>query len=201
MLDFRLYVVSNRSLVSDLVAFAREASAHGLKALQLREKDISDSELLALAQDIQRAAPDLHLIINERPDIAIACGAYGVHASEEGWPGDRLRAEFPNLTIGKSLHAATRDTNWNGLDYATFGPVYDTPSKSALGIGPRGLGALRQAVELAPVPLFAIGGMTPERAHLCKQRGVYGVAVMSDLLTARDIAARLAEYKEALGEL
>jgi thiamine monophosphate synthase len=79
--------------------------------------------------------------------------------------------------------------------------VYATPSKSALGIGPRGLTSLRQAVELSSVPLFAIGGITPERARECRGRGAHGVAVMSDLLQAKDIATRLAEYKEVLGDL
>jgi thiamine-phosphate pyrophosphorylase len=199
MLDFRLYVVSNRALAPDIVTFAREASAHGLKVLQLREKDLSAKELLSLAEQIRNAAPELKLIINDRPDVALACGAYGVHASEEGWPAERLRENFPSIIIGKSAHTAMRDTS--GLDYVTFGPVFATPSKSALGIGPRGLTALRQAVELSSVPLFAIGGMTPERAHDCRARGAHGVAVMSDLLQAKDVATRLAEYKEALGEL
>lgn len=199
MLDFRLYVVSNRALAPDIVAFAREASAGGLRVLQLREKDLGARELLALAEKIQEAAPDLKLIINDRPDIALACGAYGLHASEEGWPAERLRENFPNMIVGRSIHTAMRETN--GLDYITFGPVFETPSKSAIGIGPRGLTALRQAVELSTVPLFAIGGMTPERASHCRARGAHGVGVMSDLLRATDIAARLAEYREALGGL
>ena len=199
MLDFRLYAVSNRTLAPDLVRFVCDASAGGLKVLQLREKDLSTQELLALAMSIREAAPALKLIINDRPDIAESCGAVGVHASEEGWPAERLRENFPNLLIGRSIHSATRETQ--GLDYVTFGPVFATPSKSALGIGPRGLAALRQAVELSSVPLFAIGGMTPERARECRGRGAHGIAVMSDLLQATDVAARLAEYKEALGEL
>jgi thiamine-phosphate pyrophosphorylase len=201
MIDFRLYAISNRQMCADLAAFAREAASHGLRALQLREKDLPDAELLALALTIREAAPSLNLFINDRPDIAQACNAYGIHTSEAGWPATRMHEHFPSLVCGKSMHAASPATDWSGMDFITFGPVFATPSKLEIGMGPRGLGALRQVVELSPVPVIAIGGMTPQRAAECVARGAHGVAAMSDLLQAPDLAARLAEYQSALGAL
>jgi len=188
-------------MMPDLATFAHEASAGGLQAFQLREKDLSTRDLLALAMQIRQAAPTLKLFINDRPDVALACGAAGIHAPEEGWPADRANRTFEGMTVGKSMHSVGAMNDWAGVDFATFGPVFATPSKTALGMGPRGLGALRQASNLSPVPLFAIGGITPERAIQCRTNGAYGVAVMSDLLQAPDLAMRLQEYKSALGEL
>ncbi|MDP4198361.1 MAG: thiamine phosphate synthase [Bacteroidota bacterium] len=192
--------MSNRQMRGDLVVFAREAAAYGLRALQLREKDLSTRALLALALQIREVAPELQLFINDRPDVALACSAAGIQASEAGWPAHRLHQSF-DLLCGKSMHSVGPMTDWSGVDFATFGPVFATPSKTELGIGPRGLGALRQTAELAPVPVFAIGGMTPERAARCRENGAQGVAVMSDLLLASDLRARLQEYESALGQL
>lgn len=201
MVDFRLYAISNRHMLPDLVAFAREAAACGLRAFQLREKDLPTRDLLALALQIREVAPELQLFVNDRPDVALACGAAGIHASEAGWPAERFSKKFEGLICGKSMHSVGPMTDWTGVDFIAFGPVFATPSKTALGMGPRGLGALRQASELAPVPVFAIGGMTPARAAQCREHGAHGVAVMSNILQATDLKARLREYESALGKL
>lgn len=203
MIDFRLYAISNRQLRPDLAAFANEAAAFGLRAFQLREHDITTRELMRLARDVRSTAPSVQLFVNDRPDVASVVHGTGIQAPEAGWPVERLRENFSNAMIGKSTHslAAAVKAQKDGADFVLFGPVFETPSKRALGIEPRGLPALEAVSDAITIPVFAVGGITPERALHCRAWGAHGVAVMSDLLVARDIEHRLLEYELALGGL
>ncbi len=203
MVDFKLYAISNRTLIPDLKEFVREAAQAGLRAFQLREKDLPSKLLFDLAKNIHGAAPQCNLFVNDRADIAMASGANGIHLPEASWPVSRINQSFPNLQCGVSVHSlqGAMVAEENGAHFIVFGPVFDTPSKRHIGMEALGLNALAETARLTNIPVFAIGGITPERAQQCIEHGAWGVATMSDILTAPNLSERMSEYKEALGSL
>lgn len=174
-----LLAVSDRaSLGADFAAWCGALAAAGVPALAVREKDLADRELLALAATARAALPAPGVVVvNGRIDLAIAAGADGVHLPADGLPVAPLRRRFgAAVVIGRSTHRAAeveraRD---EGADYVTFGPVYETPSKAAFG-PPVGLAALSAACAVG-IPVLALGGVTLERFAELAAAGAAGVA-------------------------
>jgi len=173
-LSFRLYLITDRRVVKsgDLVAAceaALSAAPPGTVALQLREKDLPARELYELAlrlREICTRAGAL-LIVNDRVDVAIAAEADGVHLPFNSIGVSMARRLLgPGRVIGVSSHSppdvsgAARE----GADFAVFGPIFDPLSKPATGPawGASGLAAVCGA---GAIPVFALGGITPERAR------------------------------------
>ena len=193
MVDFSLYLITDRTQVAANHTFLSaidSALQGGVKAIQLREKDLSAAELLPLAREVRDLTRkyDVGLLINDRIDIALAVQADGVHLGEHSLPTDVVRQLVgPKLLIGVSTHsnadisrAAKQDA-----DFVTFGPVYATPSKAAFG-SPQGLKALTEAGRGSSLPVFALGGITPPRAAEVRQAGASGIALISAILANPD---------------
>jgi thiamine-phosphate pyrophosphorylase len=188
----RLYLVTDRRLVSDLPSAVRAALSGippGTAAVQLREKDLPAARLLDLARQlvpICRAA-SAPLLVNDRADVALAAGADGVHLPSQGIPVAQARSLLGRgKLVGASCHtpAEIADAHAADADFALFGPVWDSPGK----IG-QGLAALKGAVRASPLPVLAIGGVTPETARLAIDAGAAGVACIRAVLAALDPAA------------
>lgn len=190
-----VHLITDRRLVPDLAARAGAALARlppGLAALQLREKDLGGRDLLALARSLVAICRGCgqRLVVNDRLDVALAAGADGVHLPSAGVPvADARRLLGPAALVGVSCHSAedvvrARD---GGASYATFSPVFDTPSKRAYG-PPVGTAALREAARLG-LPLVALGGVTAERAAEVRAAGAAGVAVIRAWLEGGDPGA------------
>jgi len=203
---FRLYVVTDRSLCADrgleaVLAMLAASLPPGTLGVELREKDLPARDLLAMARSVKAAlAPfGVPLLVNDRLDVAVAAGADGVHLPASGLDPRAVRAAYDGL-IGVSTHSARELAALDpaAVDLATFGPVFDTPSKRAFG-PPLGLPALREAVAASRVPVFAIGGVSPATAGSLRGSGAYGVAVVSAVLGADDPAAAAAVISESVG--
>ena len=97
--------------------------------------------------------------------------------------------------MGKAQEAETE-----GVDFITFGPVYDTPSKAAYGPA-KGLKALAEIVKEVTIPVFALGGVNPERVSECLEAGAHGVAAISAILSKPDIPMAVEEFENSLGSL
>jgi thiamine-phosphate pyrophosphorylase len=189
--DFNLYLITDRRQVpgGDLVGAVRSALQGGVRVVQLREKDLSVRELLPLARELRRLTIDFgaQLLINDRIDVALAVNSDGIHLGGGSLPVAEARALLgPQRLIGVSTHhrneiaAAAR----NGADFVTFGPVYFTPSKAPYG-APVGLASLRDACANAPLPIFALGGVTSERlpelfASGCRRAACIGAILAAD---------------------
>ncbi len=213
---FKLYLITDRRVVrsGDLVsaceaalAAARQIAPPGTVALQLREKDLPARELYQLALRLREICSrnGAKLFVNDRVDVAIAAGADGVHLPFDSIGVSMARKLLPpNRLIGVSTHSppdvavAARE----GADFAVFGPVFDPISKSATraGWGSEGLAA---ACRAGAIPVFALGGITPERvrellANPDPSARPAGVAAIGAIFAAESPAAATAAMISAL---
>ena len=166
-----------------LLALARAAAEARIDLFQLREKLLRPRVLYELASRcaaITRGT-GTRLLVNDRADIASAAGADGVHLTTRSLEASAVRRAFgTDFLIGVSAHtlAEARAAREGGADFAVYGPVFDTPSKRALG-SPVGVERLREAARaLSPFPVFAIGGVTRENAREVLRAGARGVAAI-----------------------
>jgi len=205
--NFRLYVITNRQLCGDrtLTEVVEEVCRGGVKAIQLREKDLPAKSIFNLAQEIQQICKrtGAKLLINDRFDIAGAVGADGVHLTSKSLPVEIVRKNFnSDKLVGVSTHSLeeARRAQDSGADFVLFGPIYPTPSKAAYG-HPQGLTKLQEVAKSVAIPVFAVGGMTPEKAKECVESDAFGVAVISSVMSTRDISATLKSYEDYIGRL
>lgn len=180
------YYITDRQQVGGvpalLAAIARNLAA-GVEMIQIREKDLSGRELSALVR-AALALPnprDTRILVNDRVDIALACGAHGVHLPSHSIAPRELRALTPaGFLIYVSCH--TRDellaAEKEGADGAVYGPVFAPLSKIA-SVTPRGVKGLAEAVRGIRIPVYALGGITLDNAAQCIDAGAAGVAGIS----------------------
>lgn len=201
-----VHLITDRRLAPDLAARADAALAgvpSGIVAVHLREKDLGGRELLALARelaDVCRARGQV-LLVNDRLDVALAAGAAGVHLPSAGIPPvDARRVLGPAPLVGVSCHSAAdvSRARAGGASFATFGPVYDTPSKRAFG-APVGVAALAAAARLG-LPLVALGGVTPARVAEVMAAGATGVAAIRAWLEGADPGAAVQRLAAAVAK-
>jgi thiamine-phosphate pyrophosphorylase len=191
--DWLLYLITDRHLTGQrpLPEALAEALQGGIRAIQLREKDLSPRALLALAADVRAltTASRAVMLINDRLDVVLAVGADGVHLRTDSLPTRTVRRILgPEKLIGVSTHSikeAWRAAD-EGADFVTFGPVFETPSKMRYG-SPVGVGALAEVCRCAGVPVFALGGITCDRIAEVMDAGACGVAMISEIMSSRDV--------------
>jgi len=197
--------MTSRSPQSGLHDAIDAACRAGVRLVQLREKDLAARELFDLSLDL-RGVTSRHgaaLLVNDRVDIALAAGLDGVHCPEAGLsPATARQLLGTESLIGASCHSpdGARRAAESGSDFVFFGPVYETPSKAAYG-PPAGLDALKHVCAETRIPVFAVGGITPERSPDCIAAGAGGVAVISAILAGEDIAGRVKAFEKVLGKL
>lgn len=204
--DFRLCLVTDRAATRGrpLAGVVGECLAAGLRAVQLREKELRTGELFRLAGEL-RALTWRHgarLFLNDRADIALAVGADGLHLPADGLPAETGRRVIGfERALGVSTHSAAEAeaAARGGADFVFFGPVYETPSKRAHG-APQGIAALAAVCQRSPVPVLAIGGLTAARVAEVRRAGAAGVAVIRALLEQEDPAQATKEMLAACEE-
>ena len=149
----------------------------GIDLIQIREPDVDAGRLAAFVHRVAARAGSSRVLVNDRIDVAAIAGAGGVHLRADSIAAIQARTFNHAWTIGRSVHAGDDFAlAAEAADYLLFGTVYPTESKqSARGTG---VAALRHAVQAAPVPVLAIGGMTPERAGECARAGAAGIAAI-----------------------
>ena len=184
--DARLYFVADRDGMQRALG---AALAGGADLFQLRDKDASDDELLAAAETARercRAAGAL-FVLNDRPDLAVACGADGVHVGQEDTPVARTREIVGHdVIVGLSTHSMKQAQAGcrSGADYIAVGPVHATPTKEgrpAIGVEP-----IRYAAAHVGVPWFAIGGLDAGNVGAVVKAGARRIVVVRAIAHADD---------------
>ena len=169
-----------------LVQQARFAVEAEIDLIQLRERDLSGAQLTALARELLAVTRGTRtrLVINDRVDVAVACGADGVHLRTDsiGVAAARRLAPRPFL-IGRSVHGASEAPAAAGADYVIAGTVFPTVSKA--GHDHLGVEGLRAVVGAVAVPVLAIGGVTVERAGAVAAAGAAGIAAIGAFVPLR----------------
>ena len=163
----------------DVVALTRDASRAGVDRVQVREKDLAGRDLRALVGDIVAAASGTaaRVLVNGRPDVALAAGAHGVQLPEDGLPVSATRRGFPGLEVGASRHTVegARRAEDEGADFVLLGPIFATPGKGGRALG---LGPLAEAARQLTIPVHAVGGIDAGNARLAVEAGARGVAAI-----------------------
>jgi thiamine-phosphate pyrophosphorylase len=178
----RLYLITDRVLLPEgqFLAGIEAALKGGVRAIQLREKNLPEDELrtLALAHDI---------------------GADGVHLTESSPAVRKIRKEFPDLLIGKSAHSlqSALRAQHQKADFITFSPVYDTPSKQQYG-PPQGLEKLKQVCAGLDIPVLALGGIDLSRISTVRKQGAFGVGLIRGIWNSPNIEHESMQYMKAL---
>jgi thiamine-phosphate pyrophosphorylase len=201
----RLYLITNRSLFENDNNFLEASEAAlmgGVRALQLREKNLTDCELIELGNQLRILTSNYNakLIMNSRADIAKIIDADGVHLTENSAHANEIKSTFPDLIVGVSTHSleAAQIAEAQGADYITFSPIYATPSKANYG-PPQGLGLLRQVSQEVNLPVLALGGITLHRVSECLEQGAFGVALISDIWNSSHIKEHSFKYTQKFG--
>jgi thiamine-phosphate pyrophosphorylase len=190
--DFDIYLITDRRLCGEkgLVSGIESALKGGVRAVQLREKDLSGRELYELGNEIRAVTAQYgaKLFVNGDAALAHAIGADGVHLPQDGLPPNVCRKALePHMLIGVSTHglAEAVEAEKQGADFITFGPVCYTESKAKYG-PPVGVEALRSICEQSALPVFALGGVTASNAAEVMSCGASGVGAISAILAASD---------------
>ena len=200
----RVYLITDLKRIGKdrFLSAAEEALQGGVRALQIREKDLNPNDLLALALEVKPLVQRYHakLFINDRADIAVMAGADGVHLTETSIQAREVKNSFPDLIVGVSTHSieGARRAETQGADFITFSPIYETPSKANYG-PPQGLDLLRQATQKVRLPVLALGGITLHRVPECLEQGAFGVAVISGIWDSTHIKQQSSEYTQNFG--
>lgn len=210
--DPTLYLVTDTALcrprpVADVV---RAAVAGGVTAVQVRDKEASRRELLALTREVQAALadrPDVAVVVNDAVDVALVAGADGVHVGQTDLPVEDVRAVIGrDRVLGLSVES-TEDLAEalrlppGTVDVVGLSPVWATPTKPEAGTG-LGLETVREmaaAARAAGLLAVAIGGIDATRAAAVAASGVDGICVVSDICAAADPESSARLLREALG--
>jgi thiamine-phosphate pyrophosphorylase len=202
-IDFKLYLITDRKKTTlPLPKAIRLALNGGVRAIQLREKDLPVRQLLALSQEIGTITKEFGagLFINDRVDVAVAVDADGVHLGHQSMPVDAVRRIVgAKMLIGVSTHnlGEAKQAEDNGADFVTFGPVYRTLSKMQYS-APVGIEALKTVKKQVRIPVFGLGGIRRDTISQVLQAGADGIAMISAIFGADDIQKASRDILDAL---
>lgn len=193
-----LYLVTSQPLSAGrtTVDIVESALAAGVRLIQLREKEMSAREYVALAGQVRRltAAAGALLIINDRVDVALGVGADGVHLGQDDYPVPLARKLAPDLIIGASTHNVEEAlrAQAEGASYINIGPIFPTGTKQWEGefLGVEGL---RRVATVARVPFTIMGGIKQSHIPELVQAGARTIALVTAVTAATDPEAAARE--------
>jgi thiamine-phosphate pyrophosphorylase len=203
-MHLELYVITDETISGGKshVEIARAAIAGGADAIQLRDKHCGCRQLVRMGKEIVDLIKDSDalFLVNDRLDVAIACGADGVHIGQGDIRVDTARQIAPpGFIIGVSVGSTeeAEQAEKDGADYVACSPVFDTTSKNNAGPG-HGLTLLRAICNRVSIPVIAIGGIGRTNAAVVFEAGADGIAVISAVVGSSDISRAAGEMKSLI---
>jgi len=200
-----LHVLTDTALQARFshVDLARLAIEGGADTIQLRQKTGSTRDMIETACEMKELCEraGVVFIVNDRVDVAIAAKADGVHLGQDDFPIPLARDLLgPDPIIGGSsaTFEEAQKCLREGADYVGFGPVFPTTSKDDAG-PVSGIDILRKVVESIPLPIIAIGGVSPDNVKDVLSAGAYGIAVISAVCCQEDPGKATRDLHQAMG--
>lgn len=201
-----LYAVTDRAWTKEqtLSQQVEQALKGGVTCVQLREKDMSDTEFLQEAREILSLCRQYQVpfIVNDNVEVAIACGADGIHIGQEDMAAGEVRRRIgEDMILGVSVHTVeeAQEAVRNGADYLGLGAVFPTSTKIDVDQMPNE--TLRAICDAVDVPIVAIGGINRGNIGKLAGSGVDGAALVSAIFSAADIEAACRELRELSEEM
>ncbi|MFN2587906.1 MAG: thiamine phosphate synthase [Actinomycetota bacterium] len=203
--DARLYLVAGAEVAAGRLAdLVPELAGAGVDVLQLREKEMDAAPLFHAAQGLALTCRTVGIpfFVNDRPDIAVAAGAPGVHLGQDDLPLEAVRRVSRELLVGWSTHSEEQIDavlSWDVRpDYIAVGPVFETPTKP--GRPATGLGLVEYAAGSVPgeLPWFAIGGIDGDNLPDVLAAGARRIVVVRAIADRQDPADAAARLRVAL---
>lgn len=196
----RLYAVTDRTWtkMQTLTQQVEAALKGGVTCLQLREKEMGENAFLEEAEQIKALCKSYQVsfIVNDYVDLAIKCGADGIHVGQQDMSAKKVREKIgEQMILGVSVRTVEQAI-WaekNGADYLGVGAVFSTSTK--LDAKPVAHQVLKEICEVVHIPVVAIGGITKENMMQLKGTGVQGVALVSAIFASKEIIKTCQELK------
>ncbi len=175
-----------------------EAADAGIRIVQLREKSLSGKALYRRAEAFRRICDryGILMIMNDHLDIALMCGADGVHLGQEDLPLAPAVQLAPELLIGRSTHSREQalEAQAEGAAYINLGPIYPTQTKNT-PVHPLGLEIIRETRDSLHIPFSVMGGIKAHHIPELLQEGAHLIAMVTEISQAPDIGKRVRELR------
>ena len=202
----RLYLVTNRyqDPLETFLKKVEQACQSGVTMIQLREKQLTTNQYYELAKMVKQITDtyQVPLIIDDRLDVCLAVDAAGLHIGDDELPVSVARQVLGTEKIlGVTAKTVKRalEAEESGADYLGTGAIFPTTTKENAPITL--ISTLKDICQTVDIPVVAIGGLTCENIHQLSGTGIAGIAVVRDLMQARDIEARTQEFLTKLDQI
>ena len=202
----RLYLVTNRyqDSVESFLEKVETACRSGVTIVQLREKNLTTNQYYQLAKQVKEItdAYQVPLIIDDRLDVCLAVDAAGLHIGDDELPVSVARQVLgPDKILGVTAKTVKRalEAEEGGADYLGTGAIFPTTTKENAPITL--ISTLKTICQTVSIPVVAIGGLTSENIDQLAATGIAGVAVVRDLMQAKDIEAKTQAFLTKLDDI
>lgn len=202
----RLYLVTNRyqDPLETFLKKVEQACQSGVTMIQLREKQLTTNQYYELAKMVKQITDtyQVPLIIDDRLDVCLAVDAAGLHIGDDELPVSVARQVLGTEKIlGVTAKTVKRalEAEKSGADYLGTGAIFPTTTKENAPITL--ISTLKDICQTVDIPVVAIGGLTCENIHQLSGTGIAGIAIVRDLMQARDIEARTQEFLTKLDQI
>lgn len=202
----RLYLVTNRyqDSLETFLKKVEQACQSGVTMVQLREKHLTTNQYYELAKKVKQTTDtyQVPLIIDDRLDVCLAVDAAGLHIGDDELPVSVARQVLGTEKIlGVTAKTVKRalEAEESGADYLGTGAIFPTTTKENAPITL--ISTLKDICQTVDIPVVAIGGLTCENIHQLSGTDIAGIAVVRDLMQARDIEKRTQEFLTKLDQI
>lgn len=187
---FKIICVTNRGMCGDFISRIGELYRNGIQVI-LREKDLSEQDYKSLAKKVLTVCPDV--ILHSFTDVAKKMGVRRIHLPLH-MMNENMKNDFD--VIGVSIHSPEEALRAEklGATYLTAGHIFDTDCKK--GLAPRGPDFLKSVKNTVKIPVYAIGGISPENIGMVQEAGADGACIMSGFMKVKNIEKYLSEIRK-----